>query len=192
MAGFLDELRAYVANTGRAGGGGDSISPGPRTPTGPGVTPSGVRMAQPRPFVAPPGALPSSPVGRPPAPAGGAGAGPTYAGGISSGVSGGAAQTSPGGGAAPPAGDAGGAIPGAGAVPTLLPPGAAPVGYPDPSGSGSVILSPEGKKAYQDRIVKARRAFGPYPGADDPSKPPPPITPGKMFFNPFTGRYGKA
>jgi hypothetical protein len=61
-----------------------------------------------------------------------------------------------------------------------------------PGADGNVQLTPEGKQAFADRVTQARAAFGPYPGANDPTIPPPPLTPGKMFFNPFTGTYGRA
>lgn len=178
MAGFLDEVRSYVA-------GGQS---------GPGQTGTpGLKMPAPRNFVAGPPNTPSAPVGRPPTtPATAQYAGTSGATGAGAGVAGntgGAAPTAPGGAPTSPSGAPGTAMPGAGVVPPVGPP---PIGYPDPSGSGDIILSPEGKLAYQDRIAKARLAFGPYPGADDPTRPAPPLIPGKMFFNPFTGKYGRA
>jgi hypothetical protein len=201
---FLDDLRAHIMQ----GGGGSqgtgmapTVNPGASgAPTGPGVNPSGVRTPAPRNFVAPPGAPPMAPPGRPanPGAAGFASLPPIQTGTFTGPPVGGPPLPS----GPPPAAPQAPATPSptvAGGDSTAGPDGAPPVA-PDPfSGmgtqdpvSGNVILTPQGKEEYQKRMATARAAFGPYPKANDPSTPPPPITPGKLFFNPFTGTYGRA
>lgn len=206
---FLDDLRAHIMSGG-GGAQGTGMAPIPgmgqaptgQAPTGPGVTPSGVRMPQPRPFVAPPGAAPQSPVGRPPV-----GQNPGFA-ALPPPQAAGTGMPAPGPTAMPPMPPSiprptgqpapsptvggGEAASGADGAPALAPPVQDhPMGTTDPA-NGNITLSPEGKAAYQERMASARAAFGPYPGANDPTVPPPPITPGKLFFNPFTGTYGRA
>lgn len=48
-----------------------------------------------------------------------------------------------------------------------------------PPGQGQSALSEE----------QARRRFGRWPGMADPQAPPPPVAPGGMNFNPFTGEW---
>lgn len=211
---FMDDLRDFVLKggggnqgTGMGAGAGDLHSmpmpmgpgAGGATPTGPGVTPGGVRMPAPRPFVAPPGAPPMGPVGRPTGAAPGFAALPPMPGGTVSGAPPTGAPPMPGAmpGAPPapatpsPTVSGGEATAGPDGAPSVPPDPLNGLGTLDPV-TGNVNLSPQGKAEYQKRMAEARTAFGPYPKANDPSTPPPPIVPGKLFFNPFTGTYGKA
>lgn len=55
--------------------------------------------------------------------------------------------------------------------------------------TGALVLSPEGKQAYQEAVMRKRNDFGPHPWANDATAPPIPITLGKPMFNPWTARW---
>lgn len=57
---------------------------------------------------------------------------------------------------------------------------------------GRLIPSPEGAALYQQHVAQARKTFGPYPFANIPDAPPPPVKLGRSWFNPFTGNWGRA
>lgn len=59
-----------------------------------------------------------------------------------------------------------------------------------PDGEASVQLTPEGKILWAQEKEGLRSRFGMYPLAGDPNAPQPDLTPGRLFYNPFTGEYG--
>lgn len=59
-----------------------------------------------------------------------------------------------------------------------------------PDGSPSVQLTPEGKILFAQEKTAMQGRFGAHPFAGDPNAPQPNLTPGRRFYNPFTGEYG--
>lgn len=49
-------------------------------------------------------------------------------------------------------------------------------------------MSPEERKRYEQQTIRTFQKFGRYHGDDDPNAPAPPIRPGKINYNPLTGR----
>lgn len=63
-----------------------------------------------------------------------------------------------------------------------------PYGTVDRS-TGSLTLSPDGKEAYQQAVLRMRSRFGPHPFAKDPNSAPVPATLGKPMYNPFINQW---
>jgi hypothetical protein len=61
--------------------------------------------------------------------------------------------------------------------------------YRDPA-TGELVkrFNDVGKAAYEQERAAKLRAFGRYPGMDDPRSPAPPVEPGKPSYNPFAPR----
>lgn len=61
--------------------------------------------------------------------------------------------------------------------------------FRDHTGALKLRLNDAGKQAYEEERARKLGTFGAYPGHDDPTAPPPPLTPGLPSFNPFTGQW---
>jgi hypothetical protein len=77
-----------------------------------------------------------------------------------------------------------------------LPPGSyeTPLGtlVKSPDGTAKVMLNPEGQEQYRKRFAESVQAMGKHPFSNDPNAPPPPVSPGRVSYNPFSDQFSDA
>lgn len=61
--------------------------------------------------------------------------------------------------------------------------------YGEVTSDGNLIPTPEGAALYQKAVFDARKNFGMHPWAGNSAAPPPPVKPGGVSFNMFTGKW---
>jgi hypothetical protein len=57
------------------------------------------------------------------------------------------------------------------------------------TGAHHLHFTPEGKQAYANEIVKMRGRMGPNPAAGSPNAPQMELVPGRVGYDPFSGRF---